>query len=229
MLRRVLANIGRASQAPAPSALRVPIDRAVRNVLNVGGGSKLIAIPPHYAGWGQLMLDIDANAKPDVLADARELERVEPALFDAVYCSHNLEHYYAHDVPKVLAGFVHVLKPEGFAEIRVPDVAAVAREMSERGRDMEDVLYTSPAGPITVRDVLYGLGRAIQKTGVDFYAHKTGFTRRSLGDALRRAGFGAVYRLEPLAAFELRAVAFRSAPGDWFGSLLGLTGPLEPL
>ena len=231
MLRRVLANIGRASPAaaPAPSALRVPIDRAVRNVLNVGGGSKLIAIPPHYAGWSQLMLDIDVNAKPDVLADARELERLEPALFDAVYCSHNLEHYYAHDVPKVLAGFAHVLKPEGFAEIRVPDVAAVAREMSERGRDMEDVLYTSPAGPITVRDVLYGLGRAIQKTGVDFYAHKTGFTRRSLGDALRRAGFGAVYGLEPLAAFELRAVALRSAPGDSLGKLLGLKGPLEPL
>ena len=227
MLRRVLANIGRAPQAPAP--LRVPMDRAVRNVLNVGGGSKLIAIPPHYAGWNQLMLDIDANAKPDVLADARELERLEPALFDAVYCSHNLEHYYVHDVPKVLAGFAHVLKPEGFAEIRVPDVAAVAREMTERGRDMEDVLYTSPAGPITVRDVLYGLGRAIQKTGVDFYAHKTGFTRRSLGDALRRAGFGTVYRLEPLAAFELRAVALRSAPGGSFGSLLGLAGPLEPL
>ena len=229
MLRRVLANIGRVSEAAPPSALRVPIDRAVRNVLNVGGGSKLIAIPPHYAGWSQLMLDIDANAKPDVLADARELERLEPALFDAVYCSHNLEHYYAHDVPKVLAGFAHVLKPEGFAEIRVPDVAAVAREMTERGRDMEDVLYTSPAGPITVRDVLYGLGRAIQKTGVDFYAHKTGFTRRSLGDALRRAGFGTVYRLEPLAAFELRAVALRSAPGDSLGILLGLTGPREPL
>ena len=113
MLRRVLANIGRASQAaaPPPSPLRVPIDRAARNVLNVGGGSKLIAIPPHYAGWSQLMLDIDPNAKPDVLADARELARLEPALFDAVYCSHNLEHYYAHDVPKVLAGFAHVLKP----------------------------------------------------------------------------------------------------------------------
>jgi len=122
-----------------------------------------------------------------------------------------------------------VLKREGFAEIRVPDVAAVAREMTERGRDMEDVLYTSSAGPITVRDVLYGFGRAIQKTGVDFYAHKTGFTRRSLGDALRRAGFGAVYRLEPLAAFELRAVALRSAPGGSLASLLGVAEPLEPL
>ena len=228
MLRRVLANIGRSPPA-APAALRAPIDRSARNVLNVGGGSKLIAIPPHYAGWNQLMLDIDVNAKPDVLADARELASLEPGLFDAVYCSHNLEHYYAHDVPSVLAGFAHVLKRDGFAEIRVPDVAAVARAMVEHGRDMEDVLYTSPAGPITVRDVLYGLARAIQKTGVDFYAHRTGFTRRALGDALRRAGFVTVYRLEPLAAFEVRAIALRAAPGDGLARLLGLAGPLEPL
>jgi SAM-dependent methyltransferase len=239
MLRRVFANIGRSSEpvppaaapapVPTPPRFHAPLDGTVRNVLDVGGGSKLIAIPPHYTGWGQLMLDIDANAKPDVLADARELAQLEPGLFDAVYCSHNLEHYYAHDVPRVLAGFAHVLKPEGFAEIRVPDVAAVARAMTEGGRDMEDVLYTSPAGPIMVRDVLYGLARAIQKTGVDFYAHKTGFTRRSLGDALRRAGFGAVYRLEPLAPFELRALALRSAPGAWLGELLCLAAPPEPL
>jgi SAM-dependent methyltransferase len=175
------------------------------------------------------MLDIDPNARPDVLADARELEQLEPGLFDAVYCSHNLEHYYAHDVPKVLAGFAHVLKPDGFAEIRVPDVAAVAREMTERGRDMEDVLYTSPAGPITVRDVLYGLGRAIEKTGVDFYAHKTGFTRRSLGDALRRAGFDTVYALEPLAVFELHVIALRGGVSDSLSSMPGVPGPLEPL
>ena len=245
MLRRVFANIGRASRpvppaaAPAPAAasapvptpprLRVTLDGTVRNVLNVGGGSKLIAIPRYYTGWGQLMLDIDVNAKPDVLADARELAQLDPGLFDAVYCSHNLEHYYAHDVPRVLTGFAHVLKPEGFAEIRVPDLGAVARAMIEGGRDMEDVLYSSPAGPLTVRDFIYGFARAIQKTGVDFYAHKTGFTRRSLGDALRRAGFGAVYRLEPFMPFELRAIALRSAPGAWLAELLGLAAPLEPL
>jgi predicted SAM-dependent methyltransferase len=44
-----------------------------------------------------------------------------------VYCSHNLEHYYHHEVPRVLAGSLHVLKPHGFAEIRVPDVEAVCR------------------------------------------------------------------------------------------------------
>ncbi len=229
MLRRLLANIGRPARRATPVAPRVALDPTQRHVLNVGGGSKAIALPPHYAGWGHLMLDLDPGARPDVLLDARELARLDAGLFDAVYCSHNLEHYYAHDVPKVLAGFAHVLKHDGFAEIRVPDLGAVAREMVERGRDMEDILYLSPAGPISVRDVVYGFGRAIEKTGTEFYAHKTGFTRRALATALGRAGFGHVYALAPLAAFEIRAVALCSPAAPYHLTLLGLGETPEPL
>jgi hypothetical protein len=227
MLSRLLASIGRpAPRAAAP--LRVPLDPAKRSVLNVGGGSKRITLPPHYAAWAHLMLDIDPAADPDVLLDARELARLDRGLFDAVYCSHNLEHYYAHDVPKVLAGFAHVLKREGFAEIRVPDVGAVAREIA-RGREMEDILYTSPAGAVSIRDVLYGFGRAIEKTGTEFYAHKTGFTRRSLADALTGAGFSHRFVLPPLAAFEIRAIAMRVVPDQSLRHILRLDATPDPL
>lgn len=229
MLLRLLANIGRPARRTTAVAPRVALDPTRRNVLNVGGGSKAIALPPHYAGWGHLMLDVDPAAHPDVLLDARELARLDAGLFDAVYCSHNLEHYYAHDVPKVLAGFAHVLKHDGFAEIRVPDIGAVAREVAERGRDMEDILYLSPAGPISVRDVLYGFGRAIEKTGTEFYAHKTGFTRRALVTALGRTGFDHVYALAPLAAFEIRAVALCSPAASYHRTLLGLGETPAPL
>lgn len=102
------------------------------------------------------------------------------AQFDAVYCSHNLEHYYRHDVPRVLAGFRHVLNADGFAEIHVPDLADLMQTVVRRGLDVDDLLYQSPAGPITVRDVLYGLGTEIERSGNDFWAHKTGFTKKSL-------------------------------------------------
>ncbi len=36
--------------------------------------------------------------------------------------------------------------------------------------DLEDVLYTSPAGPIMVLDVIYGYGVEIARSGHDFYA-----------------------------------------------------------
>lgn len=184
------------------------------SVLNVGGNSKTIPLPDHYWGWDHLLLDIDPRDDVDMVCDARELQTREPALFDAVYCSHNLEHYYPHDVPRVLRGFVHVLKPNGFAEIRVPDVGSVMRAVVEKNMDIDDVLYVSPAGPILVRDVFYGWHVEIERSGKDFFAHKTGFTQKSLIAALKAAGFPLGAACEPLGGYEVRVVAFLRPPDE---------------
>lgn len=68
-------------------------------LLNVGGNNKAIAIPPYYAEYEHLIVDIDPAVKPDLLMDARELSKSEPDSHDAIYRSHNLEHYFTHDVP----------------------------------------------------------------------------------------------------------------------------------
>jgi ubiquinone/menaquinone biosynthesis C-methylase UbiE len=179
-------------------------------VLNVGGNNKQIALPPQYANFEHLLLDIDPRGSPDIVCDARELTTLDAGQFDAVYCSHNLEHYYRHDVPRVLAGFLHVLKDRGFAHIRVPDIAEVMRVTIERGLDIDDVLYQSASGPITVLDVLYGYGVEIERSGQDFYAHKTGFTQKSLMAAMERAGFSKMY--SAVGNLEINAVAFKGAP-----------------
>lgn len=200
-------------------------DPALKRVLNVGGNSKAIPIPNHYDGWDHLLLDIDPTGKPDVLCDARNLVSLESAQFDAVYCSHNLEHYYAHDVRKVLAGFLHVLNDEGFAEIRVPDLKSVMQRCVQHALDVNDVLYVSPgAGPITVRDVFYGWGSQIERTGVDFFAHKTGFTSKSLAAALNAAGFGQVITLERPELFEVAALGFKTHPTEWHRSAFNIRG-----
>ncbi|MFT6310261.1 MAG: SAM-dependent methyltransferase [Porticoccus sp.] len=184
----------------------------LKKVLNVGGNNKSIQLPAHFAGFEHLLLDIDPRGKPDILCDARELVTQEADQFDAVYCSHNLEHYYRHDVQKVLAGFLHVIKDGGFAHIRVPDIAEVMRLTVENKLDIDDVLYTSPAGPIMVLDVLYGLSVEIESSGQDFYAHKTGFTQKSLLAALDRAGFSmASSKLEYL---EVNVIAFKGDPNS---------------
>lgn len=182
------------------------------SVLNVGGNDRNIALPSLYEGWRQVWLDIDPDVNPDILCDARELTQQKADDFDAVYCSHNLEHYYRHDVPKVLAGFRHVLKPDGFAHIRVPDLASVMRATLDRKLDLEDELYHSAAGPISVLDVIYGYGKEIESSGNDFFAHKTGFTPGSLHLALQAAGFAHIYCT--LGHFEINAVAFMDAPND---------------
>lgn len=183
---------------------------ARKSVLNVGGNDRSIALPPQYDDYRQVWLDIDPAVEPDILCDARNLKTLEADCFDAVYCSHNLEHYFRHEVPLVLAGFRHVLRDHGFAHIRVPDIPAVMRTMLQRGLDLEDELYRSPAGPISTLDVLYGYGAEIESSGNNFYAHKTGFSARNLYQALLEAGFKRAFC--SLGDLEINAVAFMKEP-----------------
>jgi len=192
----------------------------MKKLLNVGGNSKAIPLPPQYQGWEHMLLDIDPRGNPDVVCDARELARLPGGEYDAIYCSHNLEHYYRHDVPKVLSGFLHVLKENGFAHVRVPDLGGLMRVVVERGLDIDDLLYQSPAGPITVRDVIYGYGREIERSGQDFYAHKTGFTAKSLSAMLGKCGFSYVFIAT--ANLEVEAYAFSQEPDQATRKLLKL-------
>lgn len=192
----------------------------MKKVLNVGGNSKETPLPLHYAGWEHVLLDIDPRGMPDIVCDARELASLPSSVFDSVYCSHNLEHYYRHDVEKVLAGFIHVLKDEGFVHIRVPDMGELFQTVFKNKLDIDDFLYQSPAGPITVRDVIYGYGPEIERSGNDFYAHKTGFTQKSLFIFLQSAGFPWVYIA--IGNLEFSAFAFKNEPDEYTGKLLNL-------
>lgn len=191
-----------------------------KRVLNVGGNSKAIPIPAHYDGWQHILLDVDPKGRPDIVCDARVLTSQTPAAYDSVYCSHNLEHYYRHDVIKVLRGFLHVLKEGGFAYIRVPDMENLMKIVVQRQLDIDDFLYESPAGPITVRDVIYGYGSEIEASGNDFFAHKTGFTQKSLTAVLKDAGFRHVFA--ETGNLEVTAIAFKGKPAAYATTLLEL-------
>lgn len=182
----------------------------MKRLLNVGGNSRLIPLPGQYAGYEHLLLDIDPASAADIVCDARQLSRLEAAQFDAVYCAHNLEHYHRHEVPVVLSGFLHVLRDGGSAEIRVPDLAAVMAAVVGGNLDVEDVLYHSVSGPITVLDVIYGFGIEIERSGKDYFAHKTGFTQASLMRVLQRAGFSTIY--SDRGQLEVVALAFKGPP-----------------
>jgi hypothetical protein len=190
----------------------------IRKVLNVGGNNKEIPIPPCFNGWQHDLLDIDPRGNPDVLCDARELWRLPPRQYDAIYCSHNLEHFYRHDVVKVLKGFCIVLKKDGFIYIRVPDLGEVMRRVVDESIDIDDVLYVAPCGPILVRDVIYGYHVEIEQSGNDFFAHKTGFTENNLTKILNENGFLHVY--SDVANYEVMALAFIEKPAPWQSQLL---------
>ena len=183
----------------------------MKRVLNVGGNSRNIALPPIFDGWEKVLLDIDPKGNPDIVCDARELSRLPGGEYDAVYCSHNLEHYHRHEVRLVLDGFKHVLNTGGFIFVRVPDIAEVMQLAVERELDIEDVLFHNGiAGDITVQDVIYGFGAEIERSGNDYFAHKTGFSCKSLTRALNTAGFAHVFL--GTDALEIHAFGFTQAP-----------------
>ena len=154
------------------------------------------------------------------MLDVRELTSLSPQQFDAVYCSHNLEHVRQHEVPVVLAGFRHVLKPGGLAHIIVPDLQELMLACVQQGIDLDGLLYESPMGPITPLDVLYGHGGMIAQSGQDFYAHRTGFSRRTLANVVEASGFSPMFCQQ--GNLELNMITFNGDPDPELAALFGL-------
>ena len=145
-------------------------------VLNLGSGSHDI-MGKHYEGWNVVSMDLDPDSGADIIADARLLSRQRAYEYDAILLSHVLEHFYEWDNKGVLEGMRHVLKPDGFVEIYVPDILGVSK--LERVRGLSSIVYYSGAGSITFHQMLYGYGNN------EFMAHKQGFDQHKLSDIVR--------------------------------------------
>jgi len=161
--------------------------------------------PVFNAGeWKEIRLDINPADRPDVVTSITEMTAFKNESVNAVYSSHNLEHLYAHEVLPVLKEFCRVLQTGGFVLVSLPDFKAIINEAVNR--ELDDVLYHSPAGPITVMDCIWGYQADIAR-GNCYMAHKTGFTAKSLEEKLTAAGFrGVVIQHDYI---NLMAVAFK--------------------
>jgi SAM-dependent methyltransferase len=158
--------------------------------------------------WQEIRIDIDDDAKPDIAASVADMQPwIDDESCDAIWASHVLEHLARHEVASALREFRRVLTPSGFALIRSPDVEVVAQFIIE-GR-IDDVIYTSPAGPITPLDMLYGHGASIAR-GHRAMRHGTAFTQDSLAQDLLSAGFPEV-RTTRTETYEVWAAAFMPA------------------
>jgi predicted SAM-dependent methyltransferase len=166
--------------------------RGAKTLLHVGCGTAPTSRLPEcfkLPEWKEIRLDIDPETRPDIVASITNLEMIATNTVDAVWSSHNLEHLEGYQVPIALNEIRRVIKPGGFALFTMPDLEAIAQLVaSNKG---EEVLYTSPAGPITPLDMLYGHQKSI-RNGNDHMAHRTGFTAKRLSRLLAEAGFDEV-------------------------------------
>ena len=157
--------------------------------------------------WAEIRFDIDESRNPDIIGTIVDLSLVETGSVDAVYSAYNLDHIYPHEVPITLKEFFRVLKNDGIAIIKCPDIQSVCEAI---GKDkLLDTFYQSPVGPITPIDILFGNRKAIAK-GNEFMAKKGGFTYSVLDGALHQAGFVIRYGGRIKNGRELAVVAFKS-------------------
>jgi predicted SAM-dependent methyltransferase len=168
-----------------------PLTRSTgtRIVLHVGCGPQdANSLHERFRGpqWHEIRVDLDPAVRPDLVASITDLREIADASVDAVWSAHNLEHLYAHEVPLALVEFFRVLKPTGFALITLPDLQQVAEFVI--ADKLEDVAYTSGAGPISPLDCIFGLGSQIA-AGKTLMAHRTGFTEKTLRKHIEQAGF----------------------------------------
>jgi ubiquinone/menaquinone biosynthesis C-methylase UbiE len=161
-------------------------------VLNVGCGyPNKQGLHRSFQGgdWRELRLDINPEVNPDILCSMTDMHPLANDSIDAIWSSHNLEHLYRHDVPVALAEFMRVLRPGGHMLVTLPDMQRIAELITTGG--LEDEAYSSPAGPITPLDMIYGHTPSLARGNLHM-AHKTGFTANTLRQVLGEAGFSGI-------------------------------------
>lgn len=175
-----------------------------RLIVNVGcGPAGSGRLPAMFGDWRQVRVDVDPAVAPDVLAHASDLSAIATGSVTAIWSAHCIEHLYAHEVVRALAEFHRVLADDGFACIIVPDLQTIAQYIvSDK---LHEVIYASPAGPVTAHDVLFGFGPAIAQ-GRTSMAHRCGFTPTVMLRRLNEATFAEIV-LRRRPSLELAAVA----------------------
>ncbi len=177
-------------------------------VLNVGSGPVGLPVPPWYEGHDVTRLDIDPRCEPDLLMDVRNVGALKDNPYDVVFCSHCLEHFYLHEVEGIVRGFYHALFDNGACDVFVPDVGALLADGIRHSLD--GLLYESPAGPITVHDLLYGFA-PYQREG-EYHSHHSGWSDRRLGGLMKHCGFSVIYSRH--LGHDLRVIGFKVRPSE---------------
>lgn len=174
-------------------------------LLNIGcGNSDISQLPAGFQGYKEIRVDLDRSVNPDVVASFADLSAFPDASVDAIFNFHTIEHLYWFEVPKALAECRRVLRDDGLLAITCPDLQAAAAMIAEDR--IEDVAYESSAGPITAFDLVFSY-RPFVLRSPQMMSHKSGFTLRTLENAVRQAGFVSTFGFRRLTGFDLWLLA----------------------
>jgi len=175
-------------------------------VVNIGcGKTKLEAQSKYFLDWKEIRVDAYENDTAHMKSSIIDFEGIPNESVDAIWASHVVEHNYFHDLPKIFNSMLRVLKQDGFAVIRVPDIGSIADRIED---GLLDTVYDSSAGPVAVIDMIYG-HRGFTESWGEGMLHKTGFTKNSMSQILHSLGFDAQVKSD---GGEVVAILFKGEP-----------------
>lgn len=165
----------------------------MKRILHVGCGKQ--PLPEFLPGYQEVRMDIDPECNPDIVASLTDMGDIGE--FDAIYGSHVLEHFYLHDARKVMSECHRVLRPNGYVIMIVPNLKNV--------QPTKEVVYDSPAGPVTGLDMFYGMDSMVERN--PYMAHKTGFYPETLAEVF---GMFSHVRVKDLTNYNLMGLGVKS-------------------
>ena len=184
---------------------------------NLGCGETRGDLPKIFSDWTEIRVDASPKVKPDIVADLTDLSSIGDEVADAVWASHCLEHLYAHQQSAALKEIRRILKPSGYAIIITPDLQDLGEAIS--ADRIEETVATSPAGPITIQDMIYGYGPALAR-GEAGMAHRCAYSPKTAHNRLAEAGLS-THVLAKRPHFQLLCLAFKDdeTPRTQIGAL----------
>lgn len=182
----------------------------MKTVLNIGSGSTSVKDFTHLFNsneWKEVRVDKYVD-NADVKCDIVTLDLINDNSVDVVWACHVIEHLEWYQLPETFANIMRVLKSDGAAIIRVPDIGSIAHLIND---DLLTPVYTTENGyEVCVIDMLYG-HRGLQQHSLG-QNHKTGFTAKSMGQILASSGINAFVSA---SGYEVRAVLYKDIVPNW--------------
>jgi predicted SAM-dependent methyltransferase len=132
---------------------------------------------------GYVHVDSRPDVKPDVVAKAEDLSRFADGTIEVVYACHLLEHFKFHDVVGVLKEWKRVLMVGGVLRLSVPNTGTMCVLYARDGVDLDTMRWAIMGG---------------QDYPENF--HLSIWDYKSLGNALKQAGFTNYRRWDPKKA-----------------------------
>jgi hypothetical protein len=131
--------------------------------------------------WHELRFDIDANVNPDYIGTMTDMSAIEIATLTPSTLVIISSISMRMKLQKRCRSSKGYSIEDGFLVLTCPDLQEVAKLIAED--KLTEPAYTSPAGPITPLDILYGFRPSIAQ-GNTYMAHRCGFTEKVLRGTL---------------------------------------------